>query len=379
MSQVDFSDDNELLELLDDNLDKKSLQPPESSKIVEESRNIHINPHAQNALENLVKYENIVEDVVSHPIAHKLNYDNLQTYIYPSNLEVRDYQFDIVKKALFSNLLCALPTGLGKTFIASTVMLNYFRWTIEAKIIFMAPTRPLVAQQIKACYGITGIPPEQTAILLDKTKRNRAEIWKEKRVFFTTPQVVENDLSGGLLDPRQVVCLVVDEAHRAKGNYSYTKVVQFIKRFNTSFRVLALSATPSADIEGVQQIIDNLMISRVEVRTESSPDTAKYMKTKQVEKVDCEVNENIRTITGYICEAILPVLRKANEAGIYDITDPARINSFQALEKSRKVVANPSLSEGIKWTYYFILQLLGEVGQFLRRLNVYVNCFFLLS
>ncbi|GMG02689.1 unnamed protein product [[Candida] boidinii] len=345
MSQVDFSDDNELLELLDDNLDKKSLQPPESSKIVEESRNIHINPHAQNALENLVKYENIVEDVVSHPIAHKLNYDNLQTYIYPSNLEVRDYQFDIVKKALFSNLLCALPTGLGKTFIASTVMLNYFRWTIEAKIIFMAPTRPLVAQQIKACYGITGIPPEQTAILLDKTKRNRAEIWKEKRVFFTTPQVVENDLSGGLLDPRQVVCLVVDEAHRAKGNYSYTKVVQFIKRFNTSFRVLALSATPSADIEGVQQIIDNLMISRVEVRTESSPDTAKYMKTKQVEKVDCEVNENIRTITGYICEAILPVLRKANEAGIYDITDPARINSFQALEKSRKVVANPSLSE----------------------------------
>ncbi|OWB55038.1 nucleotide binding protein [[Candida] boidinii] len=371
MSQNDFSDDNELLELLDDDLDKKSLEPPQSSKLVKINRNIHINPHAQNALENLVQYENIVEDVVSHPIAHKLNYDNLQTYIYPSNLEVRDYQFDIVKKALFNNLLCALPTGLGKTFIASTVMLNYFRWTTEAKIIFMAPTRPLVAQQIKACYGITGIPPEQTAILLDKTKRNRAEIWKEKRVFFTTPQVVENDLSGGLLDPKQIVCLIVDEAHRAKGNYSYTKVVQFIKRFNTSFRVLALSATPSADIEGVQQIIDNLMISKVEVRTESSPDTAKYMKTKQVEKVDCEVNENIRTITGYICEAILPVLRKANEAGIYDITDPARINAFQALEKSRKVVANPSLSEGIKWTYYFILQLLGEVGQFLRRLNVY--------
>lgn len=371
MSQNDFSDDNELLELLDDDLDKKSLEPPQSSKLVKINRNIHINHHAQNALENLVQYENIVEDVVSHPIAHKLNYDNLQTYIYPSNLEVRDYQFDIVKKALFNNLLCALPTGLGKTFIASTVMLNYFRWTTEAKIIFMAPTRPLVAQQIKACYGITGIPPEQTAILLDKTKRNRAEIWKEKRVFFTTPQVVENDLSGGLLDPKQIVCLIVDEAHRAKGNYSYTKVVQFIKRFNTSFRVLALSATPSADIEGVQQIIDNLMISKVEVRTESSPDTAKYMKTKQVEKVDCEVNENIRTITGYICEAILPVLRKANEAGIYDITDPARINAFQALEKSRKVVANPSLSEGIKWTYYFILQLLGEVGQFLRRLNVY--------
>ena len=45
-------------------------------------------------------------------------------WIYPRNQEKRDYQFNIVKRCLFENTLVALPTGLGKTFIAGVVMLN---------------------------------------------------------------------------------------------------------------------------------------------------------------------------------------------------------------------------------------------------------------
>lgn len=40
--------------------------------------------------------------------------------------------------------------GLGKTFIAAVVMYNYYRWFPLGKLIFMAPTKPLVAQQV--CY-----------------------------------------------------------------------------------------------------------------------------------------------------------------------------------------------------------------------------------
>uniref|UniRef100_A0A803PMF5 Helicase/UvrB N-terminal domain-containing protein n=1 Tax=Cannabis sativa TaxID=3483 RepID=A0A803PMF5_CANSA len=46
----------------------------------------------------------------------------------PVNVPLRDYQLAITKKALFSNTLVALPTGLGKTLIAAVVMYNYFRW-----------------------------------------------------------------------------------------------------------------------------------------------------------------------------------------------------------------------------------------------------------
>ena len=84
------------------------------------------------------------------------------TYIYPTNYPVRDYQFNIIKKALLNNTLVVLPTGLGKTFIAAVVMYNFYRWYPRGKLIFMAPTKPLVAQQIDACYKIMGIPYKDT-------------------------------------------------------------------------------------------------------------------------------------------------------------------------------------------------------------------------
>ena len=56
----------------------------------------------------------------------KLKVDMLEAkhWIFPLNQPKRDYQFNIVKHCLFDNTLVALPTGLGKTFIAGVVMLN---------------------------------------------------------------------------------------------------------------------------------------------------------------------------------------------------------------------------------------------------------------
>lgn len=89
-------------------------------------------------------------------------------WIYPTNYPIRDYQFQIVEKALMMNTLVTLPTGLGKTFIAAVLMYNYYRWYPHGKVIFMAPTKPLVAQQIEACYNIMGIPESDTAELTGK-------------------------------------------------------------------------------------------------------------------------------------------------------------------------------------------------------------------
>lgn len=143
----DFSDldDGELDSLYEKNINKR-VQHTITRRSIPQQRNL-----VGQVLENQQPfYEEIQTTITYGPTHHDLNHDNLNTYIYPTNYEVRDYQFDIVRKALFQNLLCAIPTGMGKTFIASTVMLNFYRWTNTAKIIFTAPTRPLVAQQIKA-------------------------------------------------------------------------------------------------------------------------------------------------------------------------------------------------------------------------------------
>ena len=57
---------------------------------------------------------------------------------------------------------------MGKTFIAAVVMYNFYRWYPQGKIVFTAPTRPLVAQQIEACFNIMGIPQSHMAEMTGK-------------------------------------------------------------------------------------------------------------------------------------------------------------------------------------------------------------------
>jgi ATP-dependent DNA helicase MPH1 len=69
----------------------------------------------------------------------------LKTWVYPASKAFRTYQFKIVRSSLFENTLVTLPTGLGKTFIASAVMFNFYRWFEDGLIFFLAPTKPLVS------------------------------------------------------------------------------------------------------------------------------------------------------------------------------------------------------------------------------------------
>lgn len=52
----------------------------------------------------------------------------------------------------------------------------------------------------------------------------RAGFWREKRVFFLTPQVVQNDLTANICPADAVKCVVIDEAHRALGDHAYAQV-----------------------------------------------------------------------------------------------------------------------------------------------------------
>lgn len=306
------------------------------------------------------------------PTHHQIDYDNLKLYIYPINYEIRDYQFNIIEKCFYNNMLVALPTGLGKTFIAATIILNYWRWFPNTKIIFMAPTRPLVAQQIKACFNVIGLK-DQSAVLLDKSKRNRLEVWNDFRIFFTTPQVVDNDLCNGLLDPKSISLLIIDEAHKAKGNYAYNNVAKFLNRFNNSYRTVALTATPSATVEGIKEIVSNLSINRIEIRTEHSIDIIKYFKHKKIDKIDVDFKQNelISTCLLYLGNAVEPYLKTANERHILQSSDPMDLYAFKLLEIQKRNLMNNNLNEGLKWQNHFLIKLLLFIATCIKKLKLY--------
>ncbi|KAI9700495.1 MAG: 3'-5' DNA helicase [Bogoriella megaspora] len=308
------------------------------------------------------------------PTHHKLNQDALKTWIYPTNLgTIRDYQYNIVHRGLYHNLLVALPTGLGKTFIAATVMLNWFRWTKEAQIVFVAPTKPLVSQQVEACFGIAGIPRSATSMLTGGIAPGlRAEEWNEKRIFFMTPQTIINDLKTGICDPKKIVLLVVDEAHRATGGYAYVEVVKFLRRFNQSFRILALTATPGSTVEGVQQVIDGLDIARVEIRTENSLDIRQFVHTRHTETMLFDFSDEQSMCMEFFSKALQPLVSQLNSLNAYWGKDPMALTPYgltQARAKWMSSDAGRRAPFGLKGKVNSIITILASLAHSIELLK----------
>ena len=243
----------------------------------------------------------------------------IQTYVYPAQISKREYQFEMARNALLTNSLVCLPTGLGKTLIAAVVMYNYYRWFPTGKIIFMAPTRPLVDQQMAACHNVVGIPTSDTIVLMGSTKKDdsgsRREFWREKRLFFCTPHTVANDLENGDLDASQVVCVVVDEAHHARGQYASAEVLRLLHERHVKFRLLALTATPGQGLEEVQNVVKTLRIGRIDFRSDQDPDVSRYTHKREMVVERVQPDQAMSYVQTMLCDLMRPTCQQLARMG----------------------------------------------------------------
>eukprot|EP00934_Nitzschia_sp_Nitz4_P000231 Nitzschia sp. Nitz4//scaffold226_size53432//45759//49904//NITZ4_006708-RA/size53432-processed-gene-0.27-mRNA-1//1//CDS//3329542772//231//frame0 len=223
-------------------------------------------------------------------------------------------------------------------------MYNYWRWFPTGKVIFLAPTLPLVNQQVQACYNIMGIDPKETAIMTGKMPQNkRLEQWQQRRVFYCTPQTVQKDLPK---DPeeespfgKQVVCLVLDEAHKATGDYAYVKVIEQLEACGAKFRIVGLSATPGTSIKAIQQVIEALRSSKIEARHESDPSVQPYLHEKHSEIVIVPKNDTQRLAERQITQMLGPHLEQLKAAGAMRMGGGPTLTPFAVVQARRDFLA----------------------------------------
>ena len=202
-----------------------------------------------------------VGEFLSHPL------------LKPNSLEYRLYQDRLARIAVEKNALIVLPTALGKTAIALLASLHLLK---RGKVLFLAPTRPLVQQHYKTFAEVTSI--EKLGLVTGFINpRKREEIYEENDIIFATPQAVANDIEKGRLRLGSFSMLVFDEAHRARGNYHYVRIARRYLVERPDGRVLALTASPGSSKERVEEICRNLGIRHIEMRTEEDDDVKPYL------------------------------------------------------------------------------------------------------
>jgi len=211
----------------------------------------------------------------------------------------RSYQQKILETCIKKNCLVVLPTGLGKTLIALMLTIQRMKAFPGEKVVFLAPTKPLVQQHLDffeknlpELFGdmqlFTGlIKPEQ-----------RKKIWQTADIIFSTPQCVANDLEKKLYDLKEVCLLIEDEAHRCIKNYDYNYVAQEYKKESNHPRILGLTASPGSEAQKIREICKNLSIESVELRTRDSEDIKPYVQELKFEKIMIDLPQEFVEIQG---------------------------------------------------------------------------------
>jgi len=231
---------------------------------------------------------------ISHPL------------IKPDAIESREYQLSIAIQALDANTMVILPTGLGKTAVALLVAASRL-YNEGGRVLMLAPTKPLVEQHLRfferylLAKSPSGEEVSPFAMFTGEAPPDeRTGDWNRAAVVLATPQVIKNDLIAGRYSLQDVSLLIVDECHRATGNYAYVFLAQRYLATAARPLLLAMTASPGGMQEKVQEVCMNLGISRIESRTENDPDVRPYVFERDIEFLSIDLPPDLKQAVSII-------------------------------------------------------------------------------
>lgn len=265
-----------------------------------------------------------------------------------SQLEKREYQVSIAEAATKQNVLAVLPTALGKTEIAALAAAHFLQNHWDMKVLVMAPTRPLVAQHYERFLRLLRVKEEHTRVLTGETNpAQRMHEWTGgARLFFSTPQTFLNDYEQGL-DLSRFSFMVMDECHRSRLRYAYTRIADAYMRECQHPIILGLTASPGATRERIAGICSALKIGRIEARTEEDPDVRPYVHPIELEWKKVELPREYSELCSALRNMELKKIEALKKRG--RIPKPASaVGRGDLVDLQRRLVAEAK-SHGTLW------------------------------
>jgi len=211
-----------------------------------------------------------------------------------------------------------LPTALGKTVIAALAAAHFLSRHWDLKVLVMAPTRPLVVQHRDTFRRFLRVKAEHLAVLTGKVPPTyRRHLWADdKKVYFATPQVVQNDVKRGRLCLADFGLVVFDECHRARGRYAYTFVAaKYLEEARWPV-ILGTTASPGSNPQTIRQLCRTLAIEEIAFRTEDDPDVAPYIHRVDVDWREVELPQEYRQMQTLLQRVLWKRLRRLQASGV---------------------------------------------------------------
>ncbi|KAF7294704.1 hypothetical protein MIND_01007600 [Mycena indigotica] len=169
----------------------------------------------------------------------------------------RLYQEEILERAQQENIIAALDTGTGKTFI-SLLLIKWISSTrTNAKTVFLVPKAALVQQQAEFITSKSALRVDRLWGAMADIPLSDKEAWQRKLslhdVAVMTPQILVNLLTHGLWSMEQISLLIFDECHHTQKSHPYNVIMRGYFQLSDSVRpkIFGMTASPIWNIRDV--------------------------------------------------------------------------------------------------------------------------------
>ncbi len=267
------------------------------------------------------------------------------------DIEPREYQLSILETCKNSNTLVVLPTGVGKTLLAVLLGLERLNKFENSKILILSPTKPLCNQHIQTFKKNTNIDEDKILLLTGIiSAEKRKELWQESKVIIATPQTIQKDLESSRINLKDFSMLCIDEAHRSRENFANTHVTRYYLEQALNPRIIALTASPGGTLDKIKDVMQNLNLEAVEIRSEIDQDVKEYIQKKEVEWIEVNLTEELKNLHSKLKNIYL---NKARELLRLGFNKPTHLISKKDLLQIQISLRN-NLNNGDKSAFYGI-------------------------
>lgn len=251
-------------------------------------------------------------------------------------LTPRAYQLAIFESVnQYGNTLVVLPTGLGKTLISLMLIKEKIK---EGRCLFLTPTKPLAKQHFESVKEILELDDEQVSLVTGEMQPVKRETEYRKPVIISTPQTIRNDMMNDRFGTNFKL-LIVDECHRAVGDYAYVYTAEKLK---DEALIIGLTASPGGRRDRIKEVLENLFIENIEIRTSTDPDVAPYVQKSSITWIPVQLSPTLKMIKRELDTLTSKYAKRLGEMGF----PPPLKHKGKFLEMRKRILAIPS---GVKY------------------------------
>ncbi|MHA1398666.1 MAG: hypothetical protein ACTSSF_13325, partial [Candidatus Heimdallarchaeaceae archaeon] len=158
------------------------------------------------------------------------------------------------------------------------IVSSYFLSSFPEKKVIIALSENSLYEKYSSFLDGETLSSKYIIIRSKENEEERRKKYSNYPVIIASSKLLHNDIYRGFLSPDECSLIILDDAKVAKGRHAHVMLLKIFRQNNLKVRIFALTRNFFSSTEELEQVLTNLLITKIEYRKSSTQNFTKEEK-----------------------------------------------------------------------------------------------------